>query len=434
MKSFVIRAEQKNEWEGRSSITPTHAKNLKKDFGIDVHFESSTKRCFKDSEYIEAGATLVDDIEDHEIVVGVKEIPVEKFSEKSKTYFFFSHTIKGQKENMPMLEKVIASKSTMIDYEKITDDEHLRLVAFGYHAGVVGCVDSLWILGQKLKSQGISNKLEDFKQALGYENIETCRAHLREIGWEIAKSGFSDNKQPVVIGLLGEGKVSNGMKYILECLPIRTYTPLEFLANDEQLDDHEIHLVIFGPRHMVKKKGGGPYIREEYFQNPELYESNFEKYYDKFNLILNAIFWTPQNPIFISQDMFKEAFKNNKYPLVMGDVTCDINGSMECTTKPSDPGNPCYTYHPITKETPDGWNADGVTVLAVDNLPCEFSFDASKDFGDAMYPFWESIANSDYSKPLEECGFAKEIQKATIIYNGKLTKNYEYLQEFLENK
>ncbi|MCJ8344723.1 hypothetical protein MJH12_04225 [bacterium] len=433
MKSFVIRAEQKNEWEGRSSITPSHASKLKSEFGINVHFETSEKRCFDDSEYIDAGATLVQDIEDHEIVAGVKEIPVEKISDKSKTYLFFSHTIKGQKENMPMLEKIIAAKSTMIDYEKITDENQMRLVAFGYHAGVVGCVDSLWILGQKLKAQGISNKFEDFKQALDYKDIETCRTHLREIGWEIAKTGFSDNKEPIVIALLGEGKVSDGMKYILECLPTRTYTPLEFLANDQELDTHEIHLVAFGPRHMVKRKDNKPYSREEYFSNPELYQSCFNKYYDKFSLILNAIFWTPQNPVFISQEMFETAFNNGKYPLVLGDVTCDINGSMECTTKASDPGNPCYTYHPLTKEAPDGWSTEGVTVLAVDNLPCEFSSDASRDFGNSMFPFWESIAKSDYSKNLEDCGFAQEIQRATIIYNGKLTERYKYLAEFLEN-
>lgn len=434
MKSFVIRAEQKNEWEGRSSITPTHAKNLISDSGIHVHFESSAKRCFDDQEYLNAGAKLVSNIDRQDVVVGVKEIPVELISDKSKTYLFFSHTIKGQTENMPMLEKIIDAKSTLIDYEKITDQDQLRLVAFGYHAGVVGCVDSLWILGQKLKSQGISNKFEDFKQSLGYPDIEECRTHLRQLGWEIAKTGFSDNGEPLVIALLGEGKVSAGMQYILDCLPIRRYTPLEFLANEDQLDDHEIHLVTFGPRHMVKKKDGAPYNRSEYFCNPGLYESCFDQYYDKFNLILNAIFWTPDNPIFITKEMFEDAFNAGKYPLVLGDVTCDINGSMQCTTKPSDPGNPCYTYHPVSKDTPDGWYTDGVTVLAVDNLPCEFSSDASRDFGNAMYPFWESIAKSDYSKPIDQCGFAPEIQRATILYKGQLTKPYEYLQEFLKDR
>jgi alpha-aminoadipic semialdehyde synthase len=431
MKKFVIRAEQKNQWEGRTSLAPVDAAKVIKDFGLDISVEPSKKRAFSMDEYLAAGVKQADSSTEYDVIVGVKEIPIELLSDTAKTYIFFSHTIKGQKENMPALQKIMDSGSTLIDYEKIVNENGIRLVAFGYHAGVVGAVDSLWILGQKLKAQGVNTPLADFKQALDYETAKVCREHLSELGNQIKIDGFG-TKTPLKIAVLGEGNVSRGASSVLECLPIKEYELKDFLElDDSDLDPGLVHVCTLGPQHLVERTSDGGFEFNEYVNSPEQYQPVFNKYWTRFDMIINCIFWAPEYPVFVTSEMLRSAHEANTLPLVLGDITCDIDGSMKCTLKPTEPGDPCYTFNGVTGEMMNGWNGEGITVLAVDNLPCEFSRDSSEYFSHAMGPFWESINQMDLNQPLEDSGLALELQEATIVYNGKLTKKFEYISEFL---
>ena len=132
-----IRNEDKSKWEKRVPLVPEHIKRLIEE-GYRVIVEPSSHRYLNDNEFEKAGAILSDDINQADIIIGVKEIPKEKI-EENKVYMFFSHTIKGQEYNMPMLKALLEKKCTLIDYELIKDSSTgERLIFFGRFAGIAG--------------------------------------------------------------------------------------------------------------------------------------------------------------------------------------------------------------------------------------------------------------------------------------------------------
>jgi saccharopine dehydrogenase (NAD+, L-lysine-forming) len=159
---FGIRLEDKNEWERRTPLIPAHVKELREKHGLEVYVQSSPIRAFGHQEYEQAGARIVEDLTACPLILAIKEIPPQLF-EKDKTYVFFSHTIKGQAFNMPMLQRLLDLGCQLIDYEKIVDERGRRQVFFGNYAGLAGMIDTLWALGQRL----------------AWEKIDTPFSHLR---------------------------------------------------------------------------------------------------------------------------------------------------------------------------------------------------------------------------------------------------------------
>ena len=238
---------------------------------------------------------------------------------------------------------------------------------------------------------------------------------------------------PVVIGFAGYGNVSQGAQDIFDLLPVKTIQPDELINNYDQLKSERNHFikVVFKEEHTVKNKNG-KFDLKEYFTDPEKYESNFDQYIPYLDVLVNCILWTNKNPRLITKDYLRN--NSNSKLKVIGDVSCDLFGGIEITNDVTDPANPTYTYFPKSDKYEDGTKKDGVTVMAIDNLPCEFPKEASAEFSHVLKNFVYEIYHADFEKSFEELELAYPIKKALIVHKGKLTKDYLYLNQYLKTE
>jgi saccharopine dehydrogenase (NAD+, L-lysine-forming) len=430
-----IRRADKNKWERRTPLIPNDIKYLKEKYGIQTLVQPSEIRAYTNEQYKSAGAEVVEDIQNAKIIFAVKEIPLH-FYREGKTYIFFSHTIKGQSYNMPLLKKMMELKCNLIDYERIVDESNRRLIFFGKYAGLAGMVETLHALGQKLKLKGYQTPFEKIKQAYQYNSIEAAEQELRKIGEEIKSSGIPEDVQPLVIGFAGYGNVSKGAQEILDLLPTKSITP-EDLHNLNQFSKEELSRnlfkVVFKEEDIVKPKEG-KFQLQDYYDNPEKYEGIFEKYIPHLTVIVNCIYWTNRYPRLVTKKYVTSVdYLNSKQKLmVVGDISVDVDGAIEITYKATDPGNAFYTYQPANDKFEDGIQKDGITIMAVDNLPCEFPKESSKEFSSILRNYVYEIVNEDFNKPFEELSLSNPIKKALILQNGELTKDYQYLKKYLK--
>ncbi len=437
MNKIGIRREDKNEWERRAPLTPHHIKELKEKYGIEFVVQPSDnyipRRIFCDDEYRKAGAEVREDLSDCDVILGVKEMPV-NFFEEGKTYIFFSHTIKGQPQNMPMLKRMIELKCNLIDYEKVTDRSGKRLIYFSYHAGLAGAIDTLWILGKRFEWKGIKTPFLKIKQTLCYKNLKDAKENLIKVGEEI-KKGLPADVVPFIVGVIGRGHVAQGVNEILECFPLEDVSPEDIKKVFVNPKEDRIYRIKFLKEHTVELKEGGGFKGYDHFnKNPHLYKTCFDKYLPYLTCIFNAIYWDEGYPRLITKEMLRNLFEGSIWRLeIIGDITCDIGGSVECTVKATNPSQPTFVYHPLTDEIKDGYEGEGLVILAVDNLPCELPLESSEFFSNALYRFIPDVAKADFTKSYEEIELPFEVKNAMILCHGEFTPNYEYMRRFVED-
>ena len=433
-KRIGIRREDKNIWERRVPLIPEHVKRLKKEHGIETLLQPFESRAFSHQEYIEAGATIDENLSGCPIIFAVKEIPTD-FFEPQKTYVFFSHTIKGQAFNMPMLKRILDLNCNLIDYERVVDAERRRLIFFGRYAGLSGMVDALWAFGRRLKWEGVENPFEDMRQAHHYESLAEAKAEIAKIGERISSNGLPSSLVPMICGFAGYGHVSKGAQEILDLLPTVEVVPkaLGTIENSGKAAN-TIYKVVFKEEHLVEPiTPGAKFDLQEYYQNPARYRSKFATYMPYLSILVNAIYWEPRYPKLVTKAFLREMFKNKSQPRlrVIGDISCDIEGAIECTVRSTEPGKPVFVYDPITDEATDGYKGHGPVVMAVDNLPCEFPREASVEFSQELFPFVPAIVYANYSVPFEQFEVPEEIKRAVIVYQRQLTPEYSYMEKFL---
>lgn len=401
LKIGVIR-EDKVPVDKRSPLTPAQCQQVANRFGVEVKIQKSDVRVFENEEFKQSGLDLVDDISDCDILLGVKEVPTEKLIPE-KTYFFFSHTIKEQEYNRELLQTILKKKIKLVDYECLQDPKtSQRIVAFGRFAGIVGAYNTIWTFGKR------------------YNLFKIRRAHEC---FDLAdmKTEFEKVELPAIkIAITGGGRVAKGAMEVLYGMNILQVTPFEFLNERfdypvfAQLNSHTYHT----------KKDGTPFNRNEFHSNPEQYEGDFLKYAKVADVLIAGAYWDPRSPVlFKKEDAMLPDFKTR----IIGDITCDIEGSIPSTKQPATVDNPVYDYNPNTDTVePEFSDESNITVMAVDNLPCELPRDASESFG---YELIENVLPHLLGDDNEEV-----IKNATIAEDGKLTEKYSYLQGFVDGK
>ncbi len=429
MKKLIgIRREDKNIWERRVPLIPEHLKKIKDEHGIDTIIQPFERRAFLENEFTEVGVTIKEDLSEAPVIFAVKEIPI-PLLQNDKTYIFFSHTIKGQDYNMPLLQKMLDLNATLIDYEAITNEDGKRLVFFGKYAGLAGMIDALYGYGIRLQNLGYETPLLKLKPAYEYKSVEEAKEEIAKVGKEIEAKGMPVDKAPFVFGFMGYGNVSQGAQEIFDVLPHEVIDPDE-LKNLEDKSNNFFYKVIFKEEHLVEPKNPeDKFELLDYFSHPEKYKSKFEEYIPYVSLLVNAIYWTEASPRFLTKAYFKSK-KNHKLDVVC-DITCDIDGAVEFTVKSTPSDNPAYVYNPNDDSITDGYEGEGILDIAVDNLPTELPRNSSIEFSDALNRFVPGIVNADKTKNFDEAGFPPEIKRAVIVYNGKLTPKYEYLKKYL---
>lgn len=437
MKAIGLRREDKSRWERRAPLTPLHVERLVREYGMMVYVQPSTIRVFPDEAYVKAGAVVQEDLSPCHVIAGIKEIPLEQF-EKDKTYLFFSHTIKGQPYNMPMLKRMMEKGCQLIDYEKIVDRKGRRLVLFGRHAGLSGMIESLHALGKRLAAEGIeaaANPFLNLKQPYQYENLDEAMSDLRRIGGSIAQKGLPECVKPLVVGFLGYGNVSGGAQEILDCLPVEELKPEMLLSLDRYAPSGKtLYKVVFREEDTVEASDGSPFSLDGYYQHPERYRATFSRYLPHITVLVCGVYWDARYPVLVTAEDVRSLYAGGRLPRlrVIGDITCDIEGTIAITRKPTMPDRPCYVYDAVSDTLEDGFeNLRGPVVMAVEILPTEFPVESSLHFGDSLLPFLPALAAEDFQGDFAECGLPQPIREAVILYHGKLTDSYRYLEKHL---
>ncbi|MCX6091278.1 MAG: bifunctional lysine ketoglutarate reductase /saccharopine dehydrogenase family protein [Candidatus Bipolaricaulota bacterium] len=429
-----IRREDLYAWERRAPLIPEHVRELIAEHKLECVVQSSDRRVYQDDEYRRVGVNVVEDLDGCAVIVGLKEIPVDVLRPE-KVYVFFSHTIKGQPFNMPMLQRILQLGSTIIDYEKIVDDRGRRLIFFGNYAGLAGMIDTLWALGQRLAWEGIETPFSDVQQASSYTSLDEAKAEIRAVGEEIRTTGLPATILPLVIGVAGYGNVSRGAQEILDLLPVREATPKELLEGLRDDGRAPIVKVVFKEADTVRPLiAGHPFDLDEYYKHPERYGPCFEQYMPHLHVMVNCIYWEPKYPRLITRQALRELYHEAQPKLrVIGDITCDVKGSIEATVKATEPDEPIYVFQPETGTTSAGVEGHGPVVMAVEILPSELPREASAYFSTILKRFVPTIAQADYSCDFEGLDLPPELKRAIIVYRGALTPAYQYLEQHLNS-
>jgi saccharopine dehydrogenase (NAD+, L-lysine-forming) len=398
IKIGLIR-EGKNPPDKRVAFIPLQAEEIQQRFpNVKIICEPSEARCFKESEYQEAGISI-GDISECDILMGIKEVPLKTLREE-KTYLFFSHTIKKQPYNKSLLQEVLRKKIRLIDYEALRDIQGNRLVAFGRYAGIVGAYNGLWVYGNRYKKYSLRRAFECF-------DVNDLKLELRK----------KVKLPPLKIILTGAGRVAKGSMETLDTAGIRKVDTIDFLT---QTFKEPVYVQLSSADYHVRKEGGH-FNREEFHLHPEQYKSDFSKLTKVGDILIAGAFWNPKAPaLFTREDMLDKQFKIK----IVADVTCDINGSVPCTKKPGTIPDPIYDYNPVTDLTQAPLsNSSFITVMAVDNLPCELPRSASQEFGRDLI--------DKILRPLLIEDIEGIIERGTIAKNGSLTETFSYLQDYV---
>ncbi len=431
---IAIRREDKNQWERRTPLIPEHVRELKEKYGIKTIVQPSKIRIFTDEEYRRAGAEINENMSRAGVLLAIKEIPVHLF-EKDKAYVFFSHTIKGQPYNMTMLKKMVDRECTLIDYERIIDEKNRRLIFFGRFAGIAGMIETLYAYGQKMKLRGYDTPFERIKQPYQYPSFEEAKREITEIGREIRRNGLPAELTPLVVGFTGYGNVSGGAQEVFDLLPHQVI-PAEKLKEkyrDIASDNFNLYKVVFYERDMVRAAEGA-FDLQDYYNHPEKYEGIFENYIPHLSILVNCIYWTEKYPRLVTKKYLKDHTRGQSELnlTVIGDISCDIDGAIEITPKATRPDNPTVTYFPESDKYEDGTLGKGITVMAVDNLPCEFPRDSSTNFSNLLKGFIKGIAVADFRNRFDKLDLPEPIKKALVLHRGHFTPGYRYMEEFLK--
>jgi alanine dehydrogenase len=401
LKIGLIR-EGKQPIDRRVPITPTQAKYIKEHYPeLDIVAQASSIRSFVDKEYEDQGIEVRKEIADCDVLMGVKEVPLYELIPK-KTYFFFSHTIKKQPFNRKLLQTILQKNIRLVDYEKLTNSRGERVVAFGRWAGIVGAYNALWTWGRRYGTFDLKRA----NQCFDYEDLKK----------EYSKISLP----PIKIVVTGGGRVAKGALEVLHDMNIHQVSPEDILRKEY----NEPVFAQLNSRHYNKRRAGGGFEAQEFYRQPEQYDSDFTKYSRIADMLIACAYWSPGAPVLFSKEQIAQAEFTIK---VIADVTCDIDGSIPSTIKASTISEPIYDYNPITHsvETPLSHDRN-ITVMAIDNLPCELPRDASQAFGrDLLEHVIPYLATSDSDEMLK---------RATIAENGKLTQDYAYLQGYVEGK
>ncbi len=433
-----IRREDKNPWERRVPLIPVHSRELMRELPLEIRIQPSSIRIFADDDYRREGATITEDLSPCSIVLAVKEIP-EAFFEDDTVYVFFSHTIKGQPHNMPMLKRMMERRASLIDYERIVDEKGFRLVFFGRQAGQAGMIDTLWSLGQRLRQEGISNPFVDIRQTIEYASLVDAKEAIQKVGWAIHRQGLDLSLVPLLFGFAGYGHVSQGAQEIFDLLPNEVLAPeeVEVFFKKKEYSGNKVYKTVFKEEDMVvSKPGHSGFNLQDYYRNPQNYKPVLDRYLPYLTVLVNAIYWAPQYPRFVTKDSLKTLWQGPGRPRlrVIGDISCDVNGSVECTVRCTDPAHPVFTYDLKKDEAITGFLGEGPTVMAVDNLPAEISLESSVFFSQTLKPFIPALIAADFRADFSRCRLPDPLKRAVILFRGEFTPDYQYMRQFISSQ
>ncbi|XP_034939038.1 alpha-aminoadipic semialdehyde synthase, mitochondrial [Chelonus insularis] len=443
-KIIAIRREDQSVWERRAPLAPSNVRRLIR-AGVKVIVQPSNRRAYPAQKYLSAGAHLQEDISEASVIFGVKQVPIDHLI-PNKTYCFFSHTIKAQESNMPLLDAVLSKNIRLVDYEKLTDKDGQRLVAFGKYAGVAGMINILHGLGLRLLALGHHTPFMHIGPAHNYRDSAVARQAIRDVGYEIALGAMPKSIGPLTFVFTGSGNVSQGGQEVFQELPHEYVDPMSLRKVAEHGDTNKIYGCEIRRRHHLERKEDGAYDPEEYDKHPERYISTFSKKIAPYaSVIINGIYWAVDSPKLLTIPDAKYLLRPAYTPwlpisvgapalphrmLAICDISADPGGSIEFMNECTTIDTPFCLYDADRNKDTKSFKGPGVLVCSIDNMPTQLPKESTDFFGDLLFPYAkEIIAKSDAKKPLEEHDFSPAVYGAIIASNGRLTPNFEYIKE-----
>ncbi|GMY36530.1 alpha-aminoadipic semialdehyde synthase isoform X1 [Fagus crenata] len=433
-----ILSESCNKWERRVPLTPSHcARLLHSGSGVArIIVQPSTKRIHHDSQYEDVGCQISDDLSECGLILAIKQPKLEIIL-PDRAYAFFSHTHKAQKENMPLLDKVILTERvSLYDYELIVGEHGKRLLSFGIYAGRAGFIDFLHGLGQRYLSLGYSTPFLSLGASYMYPSLAAAKAAVISVGEEIATQGLPSGICPLVFVFTGSGNVSLGAQEIFKLLPHAFVDPSrlpELFGVGRDLNQpartskrvFQVYGSVVTCQDMVEHKDPTKvFDKADYYAHPEHYNPIFhEKVAPYASVIVNCMYWETRFPRLLSTKQLQDLMRIG-CPLVgVSDITCDIGGSIEFVNQTASIDSPFFRYDPLNDSYHHDMEGNGVICSAVDNLPTEFAKEASQHFGDILSQFVGSLASTSDTTKLPA-----HLRRACIAHGGALTSLYEYIQ------
>lgn len=397
MKIGILK-ETKTPQDNRVPLTPSQCAILKEENpGVEVYVQSCSYRCYTDDEYRYQGIEVRNDLSECDVLLGVKEIPVQHLI-PNKTYFIFSHVIKKQPHNRKLLQAVLDKNIRLIDWETLTDEKGRRLIAFGRWAGIVGAYHAVRMIG-------LGNKQFEIKQMSDCHNFKEAQEEFEKIKLSALK-----------VVLTGTGRVSNGAAFLLDLVGIKKVSPYDFCYKQF---DQAVYTQLES-RDMYHREGHEKFDREDFHKHPDLYKSNFYPFTKVTDVLINGVYWDKRIPVFFTAEQMREKDFSIQQ---IADITCDIgpDSSVPSTVQPSTIQKPYYGYDVNTGQVTEPFIPNVVDVMAIDNLPNELPRDASEDFGNMLM----SRILPELRKPQSSI-----IHNATIAADGKLNEPFLYLTDY----
>jgi alanine dehydrogenase len=398
---FGIIKERKNPPDRRVVFAPDELARLKQIYqNVIVKVESSDIRFFSDEDYRNLGIEVADDISDCSIFFGVKEVPID-YLIADKSYFFFSHTLKKQPQNRQLLRALLEKNIDFYDHETLVDAHNHRLIGFGKYAGIVGAYNAI-------RAFGIKFELFKLPKAATLSGKEALIAHLKRLVLP-----------PLKFVVTGTGKVGSGVKEVLDAIKITEVSVQNYLTkNYTQPVYVQIDVLEYN-----KRKDGNVLNFNDFFNHPQEYVSDFERFAKVSDVYITAHFHANEAPKILTQEMLQSPDCKIK---VVADISCDVEGSIACTLRSSTIDEPFYGYLPIENKEVDIFHPAAIVVMAVDNLPCELPKDASEGFGEM---FMELVIPAFFNGDKDGI-----LQRAKMTEKGKLTPRFSYLQDYVDGK
>lgn len=440
---MAIRRETINVWERRAPLGPHHVRKLVKN-GVKVIVQPSDRRAYSMQEYSNIGAVIQEDILEASLVIGVKQVPIDNLNPET-TYAFFSHTIKAQEANMPLLDAILEKSIRLIDYEKMVDADGARVVAFGKYAGVSGMINILHGMGLRLLALGHHTPFMHIGPSHNYRNTEMARQAVRDAGYEVALGRLPRSIGPLIFIFTGSGNVSQGAQEVFQELP-HEYIEPEYLPKVvKQGATNKIYACVVSREDHYVRKEGGKFNAEEFENHPERYASQFShKIAPYASCIINGIYWAPKSPRLLSIPDAKILLQPNDQPwipsspgcpqlphrlLAICDISADPGGSIEfmreCTTIDS----PFCLYDAQQNMDSTTFAGNGVLICSIDNMPAQIPREATDFFGSLLLPYIPEMLRSDAKSSFEEYDAIPVVKNAVITSNGKLTPSFQYINK-----
>ena len=396
MLTIGLIREGKVPSDNRVALTPAQCKWISRNRqDIKLLVQHSDTRCYSDKEYLAAGIEVKEDLNECDLLLGIKEVPVEMLID-GKTYLFFSHTKKLQSYNQKMMQAIVEKKITLIDYECLEHEDGTRIIGFGFFAGIVGAHNGMMVYGKRTGSF-----------TLDRVNATKSLQHLMH-------TYFGLKLPNIKIAVTGSGRVAHGILEVMNLMGIHEVEPEDYLKRGFVYPAY-VHLK---GADLYKPIDGTTYNREHFHTQPQLYQSLFPQYLPHTDILMNGVYWEKTIPrLFELEELTSPAFRLQ----TIADITDDKSGSVPCNLGDGSIEDPVYGVHKLTFEKVLPYLPGAVDIMAVGNLPNELPRDASRYFGEQLI--------KHVLLDLVE-GNSPVIERATIVKNGEVTAAYEHMRAY----